>query len=167
MKTPTFQTLRVLATVLAAVFALSACSTMSTIEGRSKEKSATFTAAAPWQQKLMREGWIDVGFTPDMVYIALDRPDKTATADNGATEIWIYNNFASPSRSFNGGVKVTIQAGSDHPGMGVSPTSAGARGKYLSANVSPDLGVAPVDPISRLYVVFRQGKLVTVENRME
>jgi len=167
MKASTFQTLRVLAIVLAAVFALSACSTMSTIEGRTKEKSAVFAAAAPWQQRLMREGWVDVGFTPDMVYIAIGQPDKTATADNGATEIWIYDNFASPSRAFNGGVKVSIQAGSDHPGMGVSPTSPGARGKYLSGSVSPDLGAASVDPVPRLYVIFRQGKLAVVESRRE
>jgi hypothetical protein len=167
MKTSPFQTLRALPFALTALLVLSACGTMSTIESRSKEKSATFTSAAPWQQKLMRQGWIDAGFTPDMVYIALDNPDSKATADNGATEIWIYKNFDTPARSFAGGVKVTIQAGSSNPGAGSNPNSAGARGQFLAAGVSPDLGAANVNPVSNLYLVFRQGKLTTVESRKE
>jgi len=167
MKTSPYQTLRALPFALAALLALAACGSMSTIEGRSKEKSAAFTAAAPWQQKLMRQGWIDAGFTPDMVYIALDKPDSTANAENGATEIWIYRNFDTPARSFAGGVKVTIQAGSSNPGAGANPNSAGARGQFLAAGVSPDLGNANVDPVSNLYIVFRQGKVATVESRKE
>jgi hypothetical protein len=172
MKTIPFSVLRLTRSPLAlaaaaALLVLSACGTMSTIEGRSKEKAATFSAAAPWQQKLMRSGWIDAGFTTDMVYIALDKPDKKATADNGATEIWIYNNFDAPARAFNGGVKVTIQAGSALGGQGNNPNSAAAGKQYLSAGVSPDLSAANVDPISNLYVVFREGKVTTVNLRKE
>ena len=98
--------------------------------------------------------------------MSASRPDKKATAENGAAEIWIYNNI-EPSRSFNGGVKISIQAGSALAGQGNNPSSAGARGQYLSGGVTPDLGAANVDPISKLYVLFRQGRVATVELRKE
>jgi hypothetical protein len=153
---------------VAALLILSACGSMSTIEGRSKEKSAAFTTAAPWQQKLMREGWIDIGFSTDMVYVALDNPDKKIPTTDGEREVWVYNNFNSTEHAFGGGVKISIQAGSALGGQGINPNSQAAKGLYTSAAVTPDLGNATeVEPVSRLYIRFLHGKVDHVEMRKE
>jgi hypothetical protein len=116
----------------------------------------------------MREGWIDVGFTPDMVYVALDNPDKKIPTTDGEREVWVYNSFNSTNRAFGGGVKISIQAGSVLGGQGTNPNSAAGRGQYLSAGVTPDLGNATdVEPISRLYVRFLHGKVDHAELRKE
>jgi len=155
------------ALALTALLVLSACGTMNTIEARTKEKAAVFAAATKWEQKTMREGWIDYGFTPDMVYIALDKPDKIVVTADGGNEIWIYNNFDQQNTAFGGGVKVSVQAGSALGGQGMSPTSQAARQSYQSAGVSPDLGAANVEPVSRLYVVFLHGKVNHVDLKKE
>ena len=161
MQTSPLQTLRALPLALAAFLVLCSCGTVSTIDSRAKEKAAAFAAAVPAEQKLMREGWVDYGFTPDMVYIALDQPDKVALTAEGGNVIWIYKNFDTRIRSFAGGVKVNVQAGSALEGQGSNAAAAGPR-KFLSASIKPDLSAAQsLDPVSTLYLLFRQGRLVT------
>ena len=67
----------------------------TTINSRIEEKAAIFNALPPEAQARIRQGLIDVGFTPDMVYIAMGKPDnirESTTADGNET-IWVYNNY--------------------------------------------------------------------------
>lgn len=67
----------------------------STIDSRIKEKSAAFAAVdAPTQDKI-RLGRVEVGFTTDLVYIALGGPDErtTKTSATSTDETWIYNSY--------------------------------------------------------------------------
>ncbi len=78
----------------------SACSTVSS---RIVSKQQVFASATPEQQKLVREGRIALGFTPDLVLIALGKPDRiSARADrSGSTEIWTYYTISPDSHSFD------------------------------------------------------------------
>ena len=66
-----------------------------TFESRSKERSATFESLSPAEQEKLRRGVIELGNTPDMVYIALGRPDemKEKTTAAGRETTWIYNSY--------------------------------------------------------------------------
>ena len=88
MKTLPFRPLALL--LLALVFA--GCSTIDT---RIREKSAAFAALdAPTQDKI-RLGRVEVGFTTDLVYIALGAPDErlAKTSAAGTDETWLYNSY--------------------------------------------------------------------------
>ena len=66
-----------------------------TFDRRSQEKASTFAALAPEEREKLRRGVIEIGNTPDMVYIALGRPDEqrdTTTAD-GRETVWVYNSY--------------------------------------------------------------------------
>jgi hypothetical protein len=69
--------------------ALAGCSTVSS---RIREKPAVFAKLDPAIQSRIKQGIIDVGFTPDMVYIALGRPDETREriGQDGRETIWKY-----------------------------------------------------------------------------
>ncbi|MCF7688841.1 MAG: hypothetical protein K9M98_07485 [Cephaloticoccus sp.] len=72
----------------------------STFEQRSKEKAAVFSQLETATQEKLRQGEIEIGYTPDMVFIALGKPDyKSAqiTAEN-REEIWTYNSYFSEYR---------------------------------------------------------------------
>jgi hypothetical protein len=77
--------------LLLACFALlsSGCSTVAT---RIQSKQQAFDSATPEQQKLIREGRIGLGFTPDQVLIALGEPDRISVRSDrlGTSEIWSY-----------------------------------------------------------------------------
>ena len=75
-------------------FALLA-SSCSTVDNRIKEKSAVFASLDPQAQAHLKQGLIDVGYTTDMVYIALGKPDEVRekTTDKGKNTTWIFKNY--------------------------------------------------------------------------
>jgi hypothetical protein len=88
MKTKSF----VLLPLFGAALLLSACSTISS---RINEKSTVFNSLDPATQAQIQHGDIGIGFTPDMVYMALGKPDAKRyrrTAD-GTAETWIYSTY--------------------------------------------------------------------------
>lgn len=82
----------ILMTLAAATLALGGCNTVKT---RIEEKSAVFNSLDPQTQARIRQGLVDVGYTTDMVYIAMGKPDEVkdrVTADGHETT-WIYNSY--------------------------------------------------------------------------
>jgi hypothetical protein len=148
--------------------ALCACGSISTVEGRIQEQSATFAAASPREQNIMKRGLVAAGFTPNMVYIALDKPDSTAKLSDGHTERWIYRNFGQDPGSFTlGGTK--LQSGGTFGG-GVSVARAAGTGPRGSSNVSQGSASTRADPSQavdawqrNLVITFTDGKLTAME----
>lgn len=145
---------------LAVLSTLAACA-VSTISTRKTEKSAVYQAATPAQQKTIDEGWIDSGFSKDMVYVALGKPDDVQVADPD-TETWIYRNFASaPASASLGKAKGTVTSLG-----GSATTSAGqpTSGAGIGVAVRPDVGSeAPAEDIPNLYVYFYKNMTMSVK----
>ena len=78
------------AVVLAVMFA--GCESDGGIAARSQEKSAVYASLKPWQKKYIDKGTVAEGLSPDMVYIAMGKPDKVETRDNNV-EIWTYSRY--------------------------------------------------------------------------
>lgn len=74
------------------ILALAGC---STFERRSEEKASTFAALSPEEREKLRRGVIEIGNSPDMVYIALGKPDETreTATPEGRETVWIYNRY--------------------------------------------------------------------------
>jgi hypothetical protein len=81
---------------------LGACSTINT---RINERSAVFNQLDPNTQAKISHGDIDIGFTPDMVYMALGNPDvrREAVTTDGQTETWVYRSYYGDEVSAFGG----------------------------------------------------------------
>lgn len=66
-----------------------------TVDDRIKEKPDVFAKLDTLTQDKIKQGIIDLGYTEDMVYLALGQPDQrreSVTAD-GNTTTWIYNTY--------------------------------------------------------------------------
>ena len=65
------------------------------IATRVREKSAIYAALPPAQKKKIDQGIIALGFTADMVYMAMGHPSKVepVKGSGGRTELWTYRNY--------------------------------------------------------------------------
>lgn len=67
----------------------------STVQSRIEEKSAVFNALPSETQSRIQQGLVDVGYTQDMVYIAMGKADRVMerATESGVETVWIYNNY--------------------------------------------------------------------------
>jgi hypothetical protein len=67
----------------------------STIDSRISEKQDVFNRLDPQTQGKIRQGIVEVGYTEDMVYIALGPPDERheKVTAKGAETTWIYKTY--------------------------------------------------------------------------
>lgn len=66
-----------------------------TVDDRIKEKPEVFNKLDAATKDKIKQGIIDIGFSEDLVYLALGKPDQkreSLTAE-GKTTIWIYNTY--------------------------------------------------------------------------
>ncbi|HEU5081626.1 MAG TPA: hypothetical protein VFT72_20605 [Opitutaceae bacterium] len=94
----------------------------STPDSRIKDHQAAFAALSPEDQGRIRGGKIDVGYTPEMVLMALGDPDRkyTRTTAKGTAEVWAYRD-KGPRLA----IGVGVGGGSGHVGGGVGVATGG------------------------------------------
>jgi len=118
--------------VITAVLLLASCS--STPQDRISQNRALYESFPADVQRKVSAGQADIGFTPDMVRLALGKPSKiyNRTDANGESEIWVYAK-SKPQLSF--GVGVGSSSGGYHggtsTGVGVGTTTAPDDGEYM------------------------------------
>ena len=68
-----------------------------TVDTRIKEKPAVFAALDKTTQDMIKQGVIGIGYTEDMVYLAIGGPDqiRESVTTTSRTLIWIYNSYTS------------------------------------------------------------------------
>jgi hypothetical protein len=126
-----------------AALVLAAC---STVASRIDDNRAAFNSYPPAVQQKIRAGQVDIGFTPDMVRMALGDPDHRyeRTTAAGQSEIWGYS---SRGPQFSIGIGGFGGSGNFGGGVGVSTGSYGPLPDALS-------------------VIFQDGKVVAVDRNV-
>lgn len=130
--------IRILAALLGtAAIALMACSTTAS---RIRSHQALFDSYPPEVQERIRNGIIEVGYTPEMVVMALGEPDRKTVAkpENEMVEVWTYRKSV--------------------PGFGVGMGT----GSYVGSGVGVGTGVRVGEPArseDRAVVEFSEGRV--------
>ena len=122
---------------------LTACSTPET---RIAGNHAAFDKFPADVQQKIRAGQVAVGFTQEMVLLALGKADRTYVRQDGAgdTVVWSYHDN-SPQFSFG----IGVGSGGYHSGTAVGGGVAMSTGGY--------------DPEEKIRVEFRAGQVTVVE----
>lgn len=130
--------------LLLALLVFPACA--SSPEARISKHQAAFDALSPADQGKVRGGHVDLGFTPEMVTMALGEPDRrySRTTDQGTSEVWAYRD-RSPSFSI---------------GLGIG---SGGRSSAVGAGVGVTTGGDRAD--DKVRIIFQNGKVSSIERR--
>ena len=122
---------------------LSACSTP---QSRIDSNRAVFDKFPAEVQEKIRAGRVDIGFTPEMVRLALGEPARqlTSKTEAGVAEVWIYTDD-KPQFSFGFGVGSVGHHGG--AGLGVGTSTGG------------------YDPDEKARVEFQAGLVARIEYR--
>ncbi len=124
-----------------------------TVDSRIKQKPAAFAGLDAATQEKIRRGAVELGFTPDMVWLALGRPDeKRESVDaDGRSEAWIYRGY---SERFEG----TVMTGyAQH--VVLDPVSK----KPIAVAVPVYEPVFSQQRPERLRVIFMDGHVTAIE----
>ena len=126
---------------LAGLTLLAACATP---DSRISDNRSAFDKLPPDIQQKIRTGQVDIGFTAEMVVMALGEPARkfTRKTDLGDAEVWSYHDD-SPKFSF---------------GLGV-----GSGGRRSSVGGGVGVSTGGYDPEEKMRVEFRDGKVAAIE----
>jgi len=118
--------------VITSILLLAGCA--STPQDRISQNKALYESFPADAQKKISAGQVDIGFTPDMVRLAMGKPHKIYNrADaQGESEVWVFAK-AKPQFSFGVGVGGYSggHGGGSGGGVGVSTTTAPDDGEYM------------------------------------
>lgn len=131
---------------------LAACGTTNTKARRIQENQAAFNKLSPSDQEVVRNGFIKIGFPQEMVYAALENPEKKIPGPSANEETWVYHNFySSDGQSNMSGQKVRTNYSGGAAGGSRPPT-----GKSQAANntfsVEPDYTAEQIKADSQIKV---------------
>jgi len=80
-----------------ALLGLAGC---NTFEKRAEEKAEVFNQLDPATKDKLSRAVVEIGFSPDLVFIALGKPDSKSerVTEEGRSEVWVYNSYYSEYR---------------------------------------------------------------------
>jgi len=162
------------AVLLAAVAA--GCTGDPGIATRTREKSAAYATLTPREKKHIDQGAIALGYTVDMVYMAIGHPSKMRPVEGaaGKGELWTYSNYYPPvdAAHVKRGPYTTESLYQPSSAVIGSPTViggqrtpfGGGRSSSLSASNGPQGGPLDLADLKSytLLVLFEQGKVTWI-----
>jgi hypothetical protein len=132
---------------------------------RIQEHAALFASLPPNTQQIVKDGLVDYGFTPELVYMALGKANRKSANDQtayGPVETWVYRNFVY---SNVGAVRISGNTPGSKP-YGPVIASSAPGGPSLSSTkaspVQPTIGDGTDAAVGTLVLEFRNGRVVTI-----
>ncbi|MBI4621645.1 MAG: hypothetical protein HY736_00295 [Verrucomicrobia bacterium] len=146
--------------VLFIAILMSGC--QNTRASRIQENAALFASLDPFNRKLVSDGLFDHGFTPELLYMSLGKPNRVDAmeTDRGRIEIWSYRNFLYGQE---GAVKIGGSTPGARPSGTVLSSSAPGGPSLMSTKASPSQPtVTDVNDVTlgTLYIELVEGRVV-------
>ncbi len=125
-----------------------------TVDSRIKKKPEVFAHLDAATQNKIKQGIIDVGYTEDMVYLALGAPDqkRESVTEKGKSVTWIYSTYYE---RYDG-----AQAVGYNRQVYYDPFIHSYRLYY---HYAPLVGVSSPQNEERIRIVFKEGKVTVIE----
>jgi outer membrane protein assembly factor BamE (lipoprotein component of BamABCDE complex) len=132
--------------LLASILLIASGCVTSTPQSRISEHREAYNGFPAEAQRKISAGEVDVGFTPEMVRLALGKPSRefNRQTENGSTDVWVYHDN-SPRISFGFGI--------------------GSYGRQSASSVGIATSTGGYDAEEKIRVEFREGKVTQIDFR--
>lgn len=132
--------------LLVSALLLAAGCVTSTPQTRISKHREAFRGFPSEVQRKISAGIVDVGFTPEMVRLALGEPNRefSRQTESGSAEVWVYHDN-SPRVSFGFGI--------------------GSYGRHTASSVGISTTTGGYDRDEKMRVEFRDGRVTEIEYR--
>jgi hypothetical protein len=138
---------------------------------RLQENAALIASLDPVARAVVQNGFIDIGFTAQLVQISLGKPDTVQAGDSaqGRMETWTYKNFVygetiaakvgmnNPGTKFQGGSMVSPNAPSSQGG-----TPSPSLGSTKPTGPQPGVGDLADTATGTLFVDLLEGRVFSI-----
>lgn len=134
----------------------------STRVSRIQEHATLFASLQPETQQIIRDGLFDRGFTPELIYMALGKPNQAESAEtsNGTSMVWKYRNFVYGNVD---AMKLSANTPGTKPYGPVLASSAPGGPSLFSTKpgpLQPTISDGRDSPVGTLYLEFLNGRVV-------
>jgi hypothetical protein len=139
------------------------CACQNPRDARIREHAALYSSLDAYTRKLVADGLFDHGFTPELLYMALGKPDRidSTETERGRVEIWRYRNYLY-------GSEAAVKIGGSTPGFktagSVLSSSAPGGPSLMSTKASPSQPtVTDVNDVAlgTLFIEVLDGRVVS------
>ncbi len=152
----------------ALVLLAAGCSTTDTVDKRIKENSAIYAGLTPEEQNQIHSGVITAGFSPQMVFMALGKPERVVPGRGPGEEDWIYiNRYSRDGNSLVPASKVTSNF-NQMSGSSLNPVKFNLvenRNVRATYQLEPDLANEQIKAESaiKVHVKFTEGTVADIQ----
>lgn len=109
-----------------ALILFAGCAATQTASSQTEAQQTLFSRLSPRDQAMIKRHQIAVGFTTDMVLLALDKPDRVVAGPGPQQETWLYQSYyASDGSSLTPSQRIVTHYAADTGGLGGTGGSGG------------------------------------------
>jgi hypothetical protein len=140
------------------------CATTDTVDNRIKRNSAIYAGLTPEEQNQIRSGIITAGFTPQMVLMALGKPERVLPGRGPGEEDWVYVNVYSRD-GYSIGMPVKLMASPAGTAVHMEIVDAARKSKNIEYHLDPDLANENIRAESaiKVHVKFTEGTVADIQ----
>ena len=140
------------------------CGTTDTLDNRIKQNHAIYAGLTPEEQNQIHSGIITAGFTPEMVLMALGKPERVLPGKGPGEEEWVYVNvYSTDGYSIGAASKVTASlASGTKRGSMVEFSKANAPIQY-HLDYDPANEQIKAESAIKVHVKFTEGTVADIQ----
>ncbi|MBS0632911.1 MAG: hypothetical protein JSS11_13430 [Verrucomicrobia bacterium] len=140
------------------------CAMTDTVSNRIAKNQAIYAGLTPEEQNQIKSGIITVGFTPEMVLMALGKPERILPGKGPGEEDWVYVNVYSRD-----GYSIGMSAKVTHTSFGGAKRGSGS--SFSAGNTIPEFNL-DYDPSNekiraesaiKVHVKFTEGTVADIQ----
>jgi len=140
------------------------CATTDTVDNRIAKNQAIYAGLTPEEQNQIKSGVITAGFTPEMVLMALGKPERILPGKGPGEEDWVYVNvYSRDGYSIQPSVKLTASVSGSAKRQPMATLAAQGKNMEYHLDYDPANERIRDESAIKVHVKFTEGTVADIQ----